>query len=554
MLKVLQEGVTIGLDKRIDFKLSKFDKAKQKTEFHKRTEASGGKNSGSVGVGSVRGLENLGNTCFMNATLQCLASVPALVRSLAHTELPVRGGKNHFDAYEEIKILVEQLHAKGIKSSVVPTVLAKNLHRVSSDLHFGYQEDSHEFFIKLMHCMEGFKEDSPERRKLKTEVMNQVFGGVFRSQLTCPRCAYTSASDEPWAPLDLQVNVGDGAFSLGAALQRFSEKVVLGNSDKWKCAGCKKSVAATKHMSILKPPNSLVVTLKRWGTRTDSAAGAVERMMGRGMFRAAKITAHVSFPIELDLSDSLSKPTHCPYSLTGILVHKGSTPQNGHYISYTRSSHFPTGWSKCDDSIISQASEESVLQQSAYMLFYTRVGGIPCTSDDRGSSKLTPVTTAAEMKEKVEDLEGVYWSGGARQPTAAPDAPVFRSTVPPPPTPVFLSTGSLPPPTHGKASQVSQGKWSMIVPPPGVSLKSVLHRLRARASITSASNQLFTEALIPVYIPVLSHKKMNFSCLSRRLRRTALERVGGASRRQQQNPTLPFSYPPPQASRHKSST
>ena len=186
--------------------------------------------------GPALGLINLGNTCFMNATLQCLAATPALVQSLPAVPLgaPPQGGKP-FDAFRALRALLDDMHgaARGgeggkhhkhqhqqQRRAIKPLQLARALPQLSSDFRLGHQEDAHEFFIRLMHCMEGAPKEAGATMRVKTAAMARVFGGAFRSQLTCPACGFASGADEAWSPLDLQLNMpgspGGGAAAAAA--------------------------------------------------------------------------------------------------------------------------------------------------------------------------------------------------------------------------------------------------------------------------------------------------------------------------------------------------
>lgn len=318
------------------------------------------------------GLANLGNSCFFNATLQCLAATPLMQAWAAHVlhAPPQVAGRTA----PVVSILAKTLRDMARQSSrrVVPSQLFQNLRRLNRLFHPGRQEDSHEFLRCLLDAAAkaealgvGVPENAPGRRGSTTD-LHYIFGGWYRSQVACPSCQYESNTFEPF--LDLSLEVSKRTRSVQDALQALAKAEQLDDSNRWKCDGCGKRVRAVRQMTVRSAPNVLTVQLKRFAF---GGLGGYGRFSGGG---GRKVAQHIEFPEVLDLSPALSDVAPggaaARYRLCGVLVHAGSSAQSGHYYSFVRVGS--AGWVCADDDSVSRASLRMVREQQAYILFYCR--------------------------------------------------------------------------------------------------------------------------------------------------------------------------------------
>ncbi|CAL0311817.1 unnamed protein product [Lupinus luteus] len=328
------------------------------------------------------GLSNLGNTCFMNAILQCFTHTVPLIEGL-------RSSSHSFpcDCYHSGFCVICALRAQiecSLASSggmVSPWRLAKNLSCLlinsnlvslflllavipnllidfSSSFSSYQQEDAHEFMQCALDKLDRRFLDLKENNKSFDDVnlVDNIFGGRLLSKLRCSNCGHSSNTYEPLIDMSLEIENVD---TLPNALESFTKLEHI--ESNFKCDGCKVEVTLEKQLLLDQTPSVAAFHLKRF--KTD------------GNF-VEKVDKHVDFPLELDLqlysvSDHNSnKPMK--YDLHAVVVHIGLSATSGHYFCYVRSA--PDIWHKLDDSLVTRVSAESVLSQEAYILFYAQQG------------------------------------------------------------------------------------------------------------------------------------------------------------------------------------
>ncbi|KAJ2451152.1 hypothetical protein EV183_003785 [Coemansia sp. RSA 2336] len=304
------------------------------------------------------GLNNLGNTCFLNSVLQCLTYTAPLAEYMLEREHSdsCRAGDNcmlcKFESH------VGRALSKRESTSISPKAIVGRLKLVAKHMRIGRQEDAHEFLRLFIDAFQRSLltgvDPKVDRRIQETTLTHQIFGGYLQSQVSCSRCGYDSNTFDPLLDISLDIHSGN---TIHKALRSFTRPESLSKGNRYKCESCKRLVDATKQMTVYQLPRVLTLQLKRFS-----------------VFGGGKINRYVEFPLSLDMRGYISKNSpesgSFEYNLYAVLVHSGGTCRSGHYYCFVKSA--AGVWYELNDSMVRQVSQNTVLKQTAYLLFYER--------------------------------------------------------------------------------------------------------------------------------------------------------------------------------------
>jgi len=165
----------------------------------------------------LRGLLNLGQTCFLNATLQALLHNPLLRNYFLGDKHNPRWCKNKEDcACCELDRLFSATYAPPPQLPFGPTALLATTWRASGSLAGYAQQDAHECLIALLNAAHASARGST---LLKCNcIVHSTFGGLLQSDVRCPRCNSLSETVDPC--LDISLGLAPGQNALAGCLKR----------------------------------------------------------------------------------------------------------------------------------------------------------------------------------------------------------------------------------------------------------------------------------------------------------------------------------------------
>lgn len=316
----------------------------------------------------LRGLINLGSTCYMNCIVQALMHTP-LLRDYFLTE-------HHYCKWVQGACLVcavSKLFQEFYNGDKAPLALHDLLHLTWTQApHLcGFkQHDAHEFFMAALDLLhKHYSESMPHQNKTTnhnsancTCIIHQIFTGGLQSDVVCQNCNGVSTTTDPTWDFALDLGSvtegGRSPCSLMDCLESFTKAEHLGR-EKIMCENCGSKQESTKQLTIKKLPIVATFHLKRF---SHSDAGI-------------KIATAISFPNMIDMTPFMSKttkndpfPLDNRYSLFAVINHSGNSANEGHYIAFVRQ-HYEY-WYKCNDEIITPVHLKDVLASEGYILFY----------------------------------------------------------------------------------------------------------------------------------------------------------------------------------------
>jgi ubiquitin C-terminal hydrolase len=330
----------------------------------------------------LTGLANLGNTCFMNATIQCLSHTYEF-----NDFLNSKKYEKHLRGTPEANILIEWDKLRELMWSenctISPGGFLSNVHKLAQakdkQIFTGFaQNDLPEFLLFLIDSFhEGIKRSVIMNIKGKIEndkddlafqcykmMQNmykneyseviKMFYGIHVSQINDLDGKMLSANPEPYFMVNLPLDTTKKTCTLYDCFDKFTSHERMEGDNQWFNDETNEKQDVDKCLSFFSLPDILVIDLKRFD----------HRMRKNNML--------VDFPINnVDLSKYVigyDKESYV-YDLYGVCNHSGST-MGGHYTAFVKNAN--QKWYHFNDSNISEIKESNIVSNKAYCLFYRK--------------------------------------------------------------------------------------------------------------------------------------------------------------------------------------
>jgi ubiquitin C-terminal hydrolase len=330
----------------------------------------------------LTGLANLGNTCFLNSTLQCISHTYELNNFLNNESY-----KSKINKKPESLILVEWDNLRKLMWSencvISPGGFVGSIQKIArikdKDIFTGYaQNDLPEFLLFLIDCFHetinrgvnmnitGVAHNDKDKLAIKCyEMLNNMykndyseivglFYGISVTQIYRDNTILRQ-NPEPFFLLNLPVPSEKQTCTLMDCFDLYTKHETLDGENKWFNDDTNTHEEVNKNVVFFSLPDVLIMDLKRFNNSTR------------------KTNTLIDFPLEnMDLSKYVIgyNKYDYQYDLYGICNHSGSS-MGGHYTAYVKNANGK--WYLFNDTNISEVTNiPSIVSSKAYCLFYRK--------------------------------------------------------------------------------------------------------------------------------------------------------------------------------------
>ena len=345
---------------------TQIDLNKEKINIQKKRKYSGDFNTtkgiDKKAIEKGAGLQNGGNTCFMNASLQLLYTLNNELNLKDIIKNWKEQNKNKALDFDGINLILDVLDdiTKTIKKNSDKNPILdfsdngslKKLRHQFKDKGYGIsyssQEDANEFLEYMF--------SSTLRYIMDINIIKNNFFNELVTTITCSNCQEKIQKNqtEPVIHLALDSNTEK---TISELLQEFSEDYTLDGDNQYECSSCKKKVKATHSIKNEFSSKYKFIHLKRF--LKDDYSRNIQ-----------KNDTKIKYPLR-DIEMTFSDGKTVNYTIISSIIQSGSL-WGGHYWNVSKRGD---KWYKYNDSSVTELSEDNASKEieNSYILLLERV-------------------------------------------------------------------------------------------------------------------------------------------------------------------------------------
>ena len=352
----------------------------------------------------ITGLYNIGSTCYMNATLQCLLHVSPLISYFIRVypkdkdkleklnESIFSKGKISEAFFEIIKSISEagknkkntqnnpyQNYNKS-NDAVSPEIFQKTVGKYNPQFQNLEANDSKDLILYLLQVMHqelnyytknnaftGYPNQFDRNNTFLAfinsydatnfSIISDLFYGTSENTTKCLSCEKFIYNFQKFEFLSFGVlKYQNKEFNLYNGFDDYIKIDRLAGDNQYYCNYCKKLCDADIYTKILKPPKNLLINIDY---------GKNKKYMPK----------FIKYDDEIDITKYLNDYSGKPirYKILGICSHFGDSGSYGHYIAFCRNKQ-NSKWYKFNDAMVSECGTEEIKRSgNPYLLLYEKI-------------------------------------------------------------------------------------------------------------------------------------------------------------------------------------
>ena len=352
----------------------------------------------------LKGLLNVGLTCYMNATLQCLLHVSELVayfldeypKDCQMLKIKNQTVETRGEISEAFNELVKGVCDRNEINNILNSIKSKTYptQKYFSPQHFkdvvghfnpqfeGFSaNDSKDLILYLLQTMHeelnyfGDNQNSNFQRpnqydRVQTfmffmttynmknfSIISNIFYGTYEIVTQCLKCNKVIYNFQRFEFISFGMfDYKNKEFNIYNGFEDNQKPNLLRGDNQFYCNFCKSLQDATTTSNIIQPPNKLIINID-YGKNKK--------------FKPSRI----KFDEEIDITKYVKFDfgTKIKYRIIGVCTHKGLSGISGHYIAYCRDRNTET-WYKFNDSECKKcSSHHHIYKDSQYLLLYEKI-------------------------------------------------------------------------------------------------------------------------------------------------------------------------------------